>query len=127
VVIVGEFRNRTMEHIPVATFVRDLERAYVNSGVVRVVAGGDERQDVRGERRDQQEHAVRTRGRAWRRRRAPATCCRAASKAIEDREGPGARDLLPDRRHAHRPAVQRAVWVGQHKIKKVITQPRFRR
>ncbi|MDH5235316.1 MAG: penicillin-binding protein activator LpoB, partial [Gemmatimonadota bacterium] len=37
-VIVGDFRNRTMEHIAIGTFVRDLERAYVQSGTVRVVA-----------------------------------------------------------------------------------------
>src|SRR5512139_1288633 len=41
-VIVGDFRNRTMEHIPVGTFVRDLERAFVGSGMVRVVASSDE-------------------------------------------------------------------------------------
>src|SRR5690606_7718317 len=56
-VIVGEFRNRTMEHIPVATFVRDVERALINSGLVRVVASSDERREIRDERADQQEHA----------------------------------------------------------------------
>ena len=47
VVIVGAFRNRTMEHIAVSTFVRELERAYINSGAVRVVATAEERRDVR--------------------------------------------------------------------------------
>src|SRR5690606_6194132 len=51
-VIVGEFRNRTLEHIAVGTFVRDLERAFVNSGAVRVVASADERAEVRAERQD---------------------------------------------------------------------------
>ena len=37
-VIVGEFRNRSTEHIPVQTFVGDLERAFVNSGAVTLVA-----------------------------------------------------------------------------------------
>lgn len=31
-VIIGDVRNRTYEHIAVGTFVKDLERAYVNSG-----------------------------------------------------------------------------------------------
>ncbi|MGH7464070.1 MAG: penicillin-binding protein activator LpoB, partial [Longimicrobiales bacterium] len=57
VVIVGAFRNRTMEHIAVNTFVKDLERAYITSGAVRVVASPDERDEVRDERRDQQENA----------------------------------------------------------------------
>lgn len=56
-VIVGAFHNRTSEHIPVNTFIRDLEIAYVNSGVVNVVAGQEQREEIRGEREDQQEYA----------------------------------------------------------------------
>jgi penicillin-binding protein activator len=127
VVIVGDFRNRTMEHIPVATFVRDLERAYVNSGVVRVVASADERREVRDERRDQQEHA-RADTRA---RMAQETGARymlqGNIEAIEDREG---RERVVfyqvDATLIDLQSNER-VWVGQHKIKKVITQPRFRR
>src|SRR5205085_9855082 len=49
-VIVGTFSNKTMEHIPVETFLRDLERAFVNSQSVRVVASRGERNEVRHER-----------------------------------------------------------------------------
>jgi len=56
-VIVGEFRNKTMEHIPVNTFLLDLENAYVNSGSVRVVASSSEREEIRDERDDQQQFA----------------------------------------------------------------------
>lgn len=56
-VIVGDFRNRTSEHIEVTVFVRDIEHAYINSGLVTVVASADERAEVRGEREDQQEFA----------------------------------------------------------------------
>ncbi|HYJ78715.1 MAG TPA: hypothetical protein VEW03_03860, partial [Longimicrobiaceae bacterium] len=49
-VIVGTVRNRSMEHIPVETFVRDLERAYLGSGQVNVVASPEERDEVRAER-----------------------------------------------------------------------------
>lgn len=34
VVIVGTVRNRTMEHINVQTFIKDLERAMINSGYI---------------------------------------------------------------------------------------------
>ncbi|MEO5511392.1 MAG: penicillin-binding protein activator LpoB, partial [Longimicrobiales bacterium] len=57
VVIIGSFFNNTMEHIPVATFTKDLEKAYVTSGTVRVIATKDERSDVRNERKDQRENA----------------------------------------------------------------------
>lgn len=56
-VIVGDFRNRSSEHIEVTTFVRDVERAYINSGLVTVVASSAEREEIRGEREDQQEYA----------------------------------------------------------------------
>jgi uncharacterized protein (TIGR02722 family) len=56
-VIVGSFRNRSSEHIPVSTFVNDLENAYINSGAVTVVAGDAQREQIRDERDDQQQNA----------------------------------------------------------------------
>ncbi|OYY92976.1 MAG: penicillin-binding protein activator LpoB [Hydrogenophilales bacterium 28-61-23] len=52
VVIVGSIRNLSHEHINTRTFVNDLERAFVNSGDVRVVASKNEREGLRGERLD---------------------------------------------------------------------------
>ncbi len=53
VVIVGPMRNKTMEHIAIDTFVKDIEREFINSGLVRVVASQEERGSIRGERDDQ--------------------------------------------------------------------------
>ncbi|MCW5828160.1 MAG: penicillin-binding protein activator LpoB [Deltaproteobacteria bacterium] len=53
-VIVGTIRNRSSEHINTQTFSKDLERAWVNSGRVDVVASKDERKEIRDERTDQQ-------------------------------------------------------------------------
>ena len=47
-------KNRTSEHINTQTFVKDLERALINSGRVRVVSSRDQRAQVRSERADQQ-------------------------------------------------------------------------
>jgi len=57
VVIVGIVRNRSSEHIPVGTFIGDVERAFVNTGEVDVVASAEEREQVRDERSDQQSNA----------------------------------------------------------------------
>lgn len=54
VVIVGTVKNRTAEHIPVATFTKDMEKELLNSGLVRFVAAKGERDEVRDEREDQQ-------------------------------------------------------------------------
>jgi penicillin-binding protein activator len=126
VVIVGDFRNRTMEHIAVNTFVKDLERAYINSGAVRVVASPNERDEVRDERRDQQENA-RADTRA---RMAQETGARymlqGNIEAIEDREG---RERVVfyqiDATLVDLQSNER-VWAGQKRIKKVITNSRAR-
>ncbi len=57
VVIVGAIRNKTSEHIATDIFIKDLERAFVSSGQVDVVASMDEREQLRDERIDQKVHA----------------------------------------------------------------------
>ncbi|MFN1833726.1 penicillin-binding protein activator LpoB [Balneola sp. MJW-20] len=57
VVIVGTVRNESMEHIDTEVFTKEIERAFVNSGSVTVVASRDERQEIREERVDQQTNA----------------------------------------------------------------------
>jgi uncharacterized protein (TIGR02722 family) len=56
-VIVGEIRNKSSEHIPVATFIKDIEKELVNSGQVSFVASSKEREGARDERMDQQSYA----------------------------------------------------------------------
>ena len=56
-VIVGVVRNKSSEHISTETFISDIERELVNSGKVRVVQGGEAREELRQERADQQEFA----------------------------------------------------------------------
>lgn len=124
-VIVGSFKNQTMEHIPVNTFINDLERAMINSGMVQMVASPEEREEVRAERTDQQDNA-----RASSRSRMAFELgadymLQGEITAIEDQEG---RErvifyqvdaTLTDLESSVR------VWAGQHKIKKYIERPRI--
>lgn len=57
VLIVGRVRNESMEHIETEVFTKEMERAFVNSGSVSVVANASERVDIREERADQQTNA----------------------------------------------------------------------
>jgi uncharacterized protein (TIGR02722 family) len=57
-VIVGGVKNRSHEHINVQTFVKDLERALINSGQVQFVASKGERSGIREERKDMAKHAT---------------------------------------------------------------------
>ena len=56
-VIVGQVRNRSHEHINVQTFIKNLERALINSGQVQFVASSGERRQLREERSDMAEHS----------------------------------------------------------------------
>ena len=54
VVIVGTVKNRSYEHINTQVFIKDLERALINSGRVQFVASKVEREELRQEKADQQ-------------------------------------------------------------------------
>jgi len=57
VVIVGKVRNKSSEQIEVEIFTNDIERELLNSGKVSFVAAKEERDDVREERKDQNDFA----------------------------------------------------------------------
>lgn len=57
VMIVGMITNRTSEHIESETFIKDIERELINSGLVRVVQNAAFREKMREERADQTEFA----------------------------------------------------------------------
>jgi hypothetical protein len=126
-VIIGDFANRTMEHIAVGTFVRDLERAFVNSGVVRVVASSTERQDVRAERLDQQQNAhADTRARVGLEHGAKYML-QGDLQAIEDRAGRERIMYYQIDATLIDLESNTKVWIGQHKIKKYIERKPFGR
>lgn len=126
VVIVGSFNNRTMDHIAVGTFLKDLERAFVNSGAVRVVASQEERDEVRDERRDQQENA----SAATRARMAQETGAKymlqGTIEAITDEEGRERVVFYQVDATLIDLESNEKVWTGQQKIKKYIEKSRIR-
>ena len=54
VVIVGMVYNKSHEHIEAETFVKEVERCFIQSEKVRLVQGGKKREELRAERADQQ-------------------------------------------------------------------------
>lgn len=57
VVIVGMVQNKSHEHIDAETFTKDVEKAFIGSQKVRLVQGGKKREELRGEKADQQTNA----------------------------------------------------------------------
>jgi hypothetical protein len=123
--IVGAIRNRSMEHIPVNAFVRDLERAYLGSGQVQVVASAEERDEVRSEREDQQQNAAAgTRARMGIERGANYML-QGDIESVEDREGGRRVVLYQIDMTLVNLETNAKEWTGQHKIKKYVERSRF--
>lgn len=124
-IIIGQMRNRTMEHIPVNTFIRDMERAYVQSGMVRLVASAEEREELRGERADQQTNAsAETRARMARELGA-RYMMQGEVQAIEDQEGRERVVFYQVDVTLTDLETNVRTWIGQHKIKKYIQSRRI--
>lgn len=56
-VVVGDVRNKSHEHISTEAFIKDIQRALLNSGKVEFVANKAERGQLREEKDDQAGHA----------------------------------------------------------------------
>lgn len=57
VLIVGNINNNTMEHIRTDIFIKEIEKAIVNNPDIEMVADAEQREQIRQERMDQQQHA----------------------------------------------------------------------
>ena len=64
-VIVGLVVNKTHELINTETFIRNIEREFLNSGKIRIVQAGDAREKLRDERADQEEFASKETTKRW--------------------------------------------------------------
>jgi uncharacterized protein (TIGR02722 family) len=57
VVIVGMVNNKSHEHIETEMFIKDLERSFLASQQIGLVQSGKKREELRGEKADQQTNA----------------------------------------------------------------------
>ncbi len=125
VVIVGTVRNRSHEHINTRTFVKNLERALINSGEVEFVAGKTERSELRDERKDQAKHSSEDTAKDEGEETGADFMLKGSINTISDKiEGTGVMyyqvnlELIAIQSH-------KKVWIGEKKIKKVIRKSRL--
>lgn len=121
-VIVGTVRNESLEHIPTGTFVADIERAFVNSGKVLVVATAAERLDLRGEKADQWENASEETVKKMGKERGADYMLSGLVQSIEDREGGTMVVFYQTDLTLLDIESNQKVWIGQKKIKKEVRQ-----
>ncbi len=122
VVIVGSIRNLSSEHIPVETFINDIERAFVNSGKIRVVADVMERLQLRDERRDQINWASPETRKKLKNEIGADFMLLGDISSIEDREGRKKVVFYQVDLELIDIETNEKVWIGTKKIKKYITR-----
>lgn len=125
-VIVGEVRNLSHEHVNVATFVADMERALINSGKVKFVASSVERTEVRDERKDQELHAREDTRKPMGQELGADYMLKGTINTIIDAEGKTQVRYYQVDLTLISLADNTKVWVGQKKIKKLVTGSRLR-
>jgi penicillin-binding protein activator len=126
VVIVGEVRNLSHEHINVNTFVADLERALINSGRVEFVASSTERGEVREERSDQDIHAREATRKPMGQETGADFMLKGTINTIIDVSGNTQVRYYQVDLTLISLADNRKVWIGQKKIKKLVERSQLR-
>ena len=126
VVIVGGIRNKSMEHIPVATFITDIERAFINTGKVRTVSSSSERSEIREERADQGEFAAIETIKRMGRELGADYMMTGEINTIEDREGGDQVVFYQTDLTLTNIETNEKIWIGQKKIKKFIGRDKFK-
>jgi len=124
-VIVGAMRNRSTEHIAVNTFVNDIERAFINSGRVSVVASAVERQELRTEKDDQRVFATPETIKEMGRELGADYMMTGEINTIQDQEGGEKVVFYQVDLTLTNVETNVKIWLGQHKIKKLITRSRY--
>ena len=126
VVIIGRIRNLSQEHINTNTFVNDLERAFVNSGRVDVVASRSERGDIREERADMDLNAAEATRKEMGKEAGADYMLMGTINTIIDASGSEQIRFYQVDLTLVSLADNRIVWTGQKKLKKDIKNAKFR-
>jgi len=121
-VIVGNIRNRSSEHIQTITFIKDLEKALINSGKVDFVANKEEREEVRDERQDQQDNASDETLKKFRQETGADFLLRGDITTITDQEGGEKVTFYQVNLELINIETNKKVWIGDKKIKKFISR-----
>lgn len=126
VVIAGSIKNRSAEHIEVRTFLKDIQRAFLNSGQVDIVADKGERSEVRDERLDQLENAdPETVKRLGKELGADFMLSGEINSIFDEEDGTKVKFYQVDLQLIDIES-NKIVWLGDKKLKKGITRGKFK-
>ncbi len=124
-VIIGKVKNRSHEHINVKTFIRNLERALLNSGEVEFVADKREREEIREERLDQASNASEDTAKFDGEEIGADFMLKGELNSIVNKDGGQSVKFYQVNLTLIDLEKNKKVWIGERKIKKLIDQKRF--
>jgi len=124
-IIVGSMRNKSSEHIAVATFVNDIERAFINSGQVNVVSSAGDREELRSEKDDQRVFASPDTIKQMGKELGAGFMMTGEVNTIVDQEGGEKVTFYQVDLTLTNIETNVKVWLGQKKIKKFIARSKY--
>lgn len=124
-VIVGTIRNRSHEHINMQTFIKDLERALINSGEIDFVASSLERGELRDERIDQASHSSEETAKSEGEEVGADFMLKGSINTIQDKISGKSVMFYQVNLELINIETHKKVWIGEKKIKKLIKKSRF--
>ena len=122
VVIVGLIYNKSHEHISADTYIKDIERAFINSGRVRLVQAGDKREELRTERAAQQEFASMETAKQWGKELGADFMLNGDINSIVDTYKKERVNYYQTNLELTDLETSEIVWIGDKKIKKYINK-----
>lgn len=119
-VIVGLVKNKSHEHIDAETFVKDIEKSFLKSGAIRLIQGGDKRNELRSERADQQEFADPATVKKWGKELGADYMLQGSINSIVDSHNNEKVVYYQVDLELTNLETNEVVWIGDKKIKKFI-------
>lgn len=119
-VIVGIVKNKSSEHISTETFIKDIEREFINSGKVKIVQGGEAREQLRDERADQQDFASPSTTKKWGREKGADFILQGTVNSITDANAKLKLVYYQVDLELTDLESNEKVWIGTKRIKKTI-------
>jgi len=120
VVIVGLVKNKSHEHIATDTYIKDIEKAILNSGKVRLVGNAEQREELRKERADQNEFATKETAAKWGKELGADFMLQGLVNSIVDSNNKQKVVFYQTDLELTNLETNEKVWIGDKKIKKVI-------
>lgn len=121
-VVIGKISNKSHEHISVETFVKDMEKALINSGRVDFVANAQERSELRSELASQEGNATEETQKQAGQEIGADLMLTGTINSIIDQEGGDQVVYYQINLELTDIQSHRKVWLGDKKIKKFISK-----